>query len=87
LTLESGDPHLLVYGDGQTGKTNLLRVLIRGYLNRYPPERLGIVVVDYRHGLHGAVPREYELATCSIHQHHLVRRRAPVQATVAQQQR
>jgi len=68
VDLESGDPHLLVYGDGETGKTNLLRVLLRGYQERYPPERLGIVVVDYRHGLHGEVPPEYLLAECATQQ-------------------
>jgi DNA segregation ATPase FtsK/SpoIIIE, S-DNA-T family len=68
VDLESRDPHLLVYGDGQTGKTNLLRVLLRGYQQRYTPERLGIVVVDYRHGLQGVVPKEYLLAQCTTQQ-------------------
>jgi DNA segregation ATPase FtsK/SpoIIIE, S-DNA-T family len=68
VDLESGDPHLLVYGDGQTGKTNLLRVLLAGYQRRYAAERLGVVVVDYRHGLRGAVPKEYELAHCTTQQ-------------------
>jgi len=68
VDLNSGDPHLLVYGDGETGKSNLLRVLLRGYQGLYPPEQLGIVVVDYRHSLLGVVPDEYLLAYCTTQQ-------------------
>lgn len=59
------DPHLLVYGDGETGKTNLLRVILRGSQRMYAPEQLGIVVVDYRRTLLGEVPPEYLLAYCA----------------------
>jgi S-DNA-T family DNA segregation ATPase FtsK/SpoIIIE len=65
IDLSGGDPHLLVYGDGETGKTNLLRVLLRGFQRGHPPERLGIVVVDYRRSLLGVVPDEYLLAYCA----------------------
>jgi DNA segregation ATPase FtsK/SpoIIIE, S-DNA-T family len=68
VDLDAGDPHLLVYGDGETGKSNLLRVLLRGYRRLYPPERLGIVVVDHRRSLLGEVPEEYLLAYCTTQQ-------------------
>ncbi|BCJ37073.1 type VII secretion protein EccC [Actinocatenispora thailandica] len=68
VDLESGDPHLLVYGDGETGKTNLLRVLIDGYLARRSPAQLGIVLVDYRRTLLDVVPPEYLLAYCTAQQ-------------------
>jgi len=68
VNLNAGDPHLLVYGDGETGKSNLLRVLLRGYQQLYPPEQLGIVVVDYRRSLLGVVPDEYLLAYCTTQQ-------------------
>ena len=61
----ASDPHLLVYGDGETGKTNLLRVILHGSQRIYAPEQLGIVVVDYRRSLLGVVPQEYLLAYCA----------------------
>lgn len=62
IDLFGGDPHLVVYGDGETGKTNLLRVLLQGCRQRYSAEQLGIVLVDYRRSLLGVVPEEYLLA-------------------------
>ncbi|HSK95888.1 MAG TPA: type VII secretion protein EccCb, partial [Euzebyales bacterium] len=62
VDLSGADPHLLVLGDGQTGKTNLLRVLLRGACERHRPEELGVVVVDYRRTLLDVVPPEYLLA-------------------------
>ncbi len=41
--LAGSSPHLLVYGDGETGKTNLLKLLLKGYLELKTPEELGIV--------------------------------------------
>lgn len=65
IDLSGSNPHLLVYGDGETGKTNLLRVLLRGFTSRYRPEQLGIVLVDYRRTLLEVVPEEYLLAYCT----------------------
>ncbi len=50
------DPHAVVFGDTESGKTNLLRLVIRQLADRYPPERARFIVVDYRRGLLGAVP-------------------------------
>ena len=50
------DPHLLVFGDGESGKTGLLRALARGIVERYTPDQARIAVVDYRRTLLGAVP-------------------------------
>ncbi len=55
-------PHLLVFGDGETGKTNLLKVLATGLMKARTPEQLGFVVVDYRRSLLDVVPPEYLLA-------------------------
>jgi S-DNA-T family DNA segregation ATPase FtsK/SpoIIIE len=62
VDLLGSDPHLLVLGDNQTGKTNLLRVLLRGYSERYRPEELGIVLVDHRRTLLDVVPPEHLVA-------------------------
>lgn len=44
-------PHLLVFGDSGAGKTNLLRVLLRGITKLHGPEGAQIAVVDYRRQL------------------------------------
>jgi S-DNA-T family DNA segregation ATPase FtsK/SpoIIIE len=51
LDLLRGPPHLLVFGDGGCGKSNLLRLIAKGLAARYPAEALGLVVVDPRRGL------------------------------------
>lgn len=63
--LHGSSPHLLVYGDGETGKTNLLRLILKGYLELKSPAELGIVVVDNRRTLLDVVPEEYQLAYCT----------------------
>ncbi|GAA2793016.1 type VII secretion protein EccCa [Crossiella cryophila] len=54
-------PHLLVVGDVETGKTNLLRLVIDGITRRYTPEEARIITVDYRRGLYEAVPEAHQL--------------------------
>ncbi len=51
LDLTAGDPHFLVLGDGESGKTNLLRLLAQGLMARQDPGRAQISIVDYRRGL------------------------------------
>ncbi len=58
----AADPHLLCFADAESGKTTLLRVLVRGLVGRYAPDELRIVVVDYRRGLLGAVPASHLIA-------------------------
>jgi S-DNA-T family DNA segregation ATPase FtsK/SpoIIIE len=54
-------PHLLVVGDSETGKTNLLRLLLRGITRRYTPDEARVLLTDYRRGLFDAVPEAYRL--------------------------
>jgi S-DNA-T family DNA segregation ATPase FtsK/SpoIIIE len=56
------EPHFLVFGDTETGKTNLLRVLTGELAERREPKKAYFVVVDYRRGLLDAVPRDRLLA-------------------------
>ncbi len=60
--LGGSSPHLLVFGDGETGKTNMLKVLLKGYMQLKSPDELGIILVDNRRGLLDVVPEEYLLA-------------------------
>ncbi|WP_405777229.1 type VII secretion protein EccCa [Streptomyces sp. NBC_01538] len=54
-------PHMVVVGDTESGKTNLLRVAAQAIMNRYSPAEARIMVVDYRRELVEAVPDEYRL--------------------------
>jgi S-DNA-T family DNA segregation ATPase FtsK/SpoIIIE len=55
------DPHLLCFADGESGKTNLLRVIARGLTDRLAPEQARIVLLDYRRTLLGVVPDTHRI--------------------------
>ncbi|WP_017574390.1 type VII secretion protein EccC [Nocardiopsis kunsanensis] len=54
-------PHLLVVGDTESGKTNLLRLVTRTIRDRYSASEARVVVVDPRRGLFDAIPEEQRL--------------------------
>ena len=55
------EPHLLVFGDGQSGKSSLLRGIAHEIMRTRSPEQAKICVVDYRRSLLGEIPDEYRL--------------------------
>lgn len=55
------EPHLLVFGDGQSGKSALLRAQLREIMRTRTPKEAQIVVIDYRRALLGEVGEEYLL--------------------------
>ncbi|WP_329167051.1 type VII secretion protein EccCa (plasmid) [Streptomyces sp. NBC_01717] len=57
----SENPHMIVVGDTECGKTNLLKVLAKGITDSYTPAEARIMTVDYRRQLVEAVPEEYRL--------------------------
>ncbi|MDQ3628069.1 MAG: type VII secretion protein EccCa [Actinomycetota bacterium] len=59
------DPHLLVYGDGETGKTNMLKLLVRQLIASRSVDELAFIVVDYRRSLLDVVPADYLVAYCT----------------------
>ncbi|MDB1090328.1 type VII secretion protein EccCa [Streptomyces sp. ACA25] len=59
LDLFRHDQHLVVFGDSECGKTNLLRLIARGLIERYGDEDLVFAVMDPRRGLHSLVPEPY----------------------------
>ncbi|MFF4952527.1 type VII secretion protein EccCa [Streptomyces chattanoogensis] len=59
LDLFGRDQHLLVFGDGECGRTNLLRLVTHGLIERYGDEELVFAVMDPRRGLHSLVPEDY----------------------------
>ncbi|MGP4014266.1 type VII secretion protein EccCa [Saccharopolyspora sp. 5N708] len=54
-------PHLMVFGDAETGKTNLLRLIARAIVQRYSPEEARVLVADPRRGLQAAIPEAYRI--------------------------
>lgn len=53
LDLVTSGPHFMVFGDGESGKTNMLRLLAQGLMRRYAPEQAQFAIVDYRRNLLG----------------------------------
>ncbi|MFG2854973.1 type VII secretion protein EccCa [Streptomyces mirabilis] len=59
LDLFGSDQHLLILGDNECGKTNLLKLIVRQLVDRYGDEELVFGVFDPCRGLRGAVPEPY----------------------------
>jgi len=55
------EPHLLIFGDGQSGKSAVLRAYAQEIMRTRTPAEAQLVVVDYRRSLLGEVPDEYLL--------------------------
>jgi DNA segregation ATPase FtsK/SpoIIIE, S-DNA-T family len=55
------EPHLLVFGEGRSGKSSLLRACAHEIMRTRTPKQAQIVVVDYRRSLLGEVPDDYLL--------------------------
>ncbi|MEU9202451.1 type VII secretion protein EccCa [Streptomyces sp. NPDC048332] len=55
------DPFFLVFGESESGKTNLLRLIAKQVAERYSPDEAKLVVGDYRRGLLGALPESHLL--------------------------
>jgi len=56
------DPHFYALMDGESGKTNLLRQIIRGIQDRYTPKEALVILVDFRRTLLGFMEGEQLLA-------------------------
>jgi len=54
-----GDPHFLLFGDAECGKSSFLRALAATVTDRFPPEKARLIIIDYRRSLLGAVQSEH----------------------------
>jgi DNA segregation ATPase FtsK/SpoIIIE, S-DNA-T family len=54
-------PHLLVVGDTESGKTNLVRHITNAIRSHYGPAEARVVMGDQRRRLYDAVPKEMQL--------------------------
>jgi S-DNA-T family DNA segregation ATPase FtsK/SpoIIIE len=57
----SADPHFLVLGDTECGKSNLLRVIAEAIVARYSPEQARLIVIDYRRSLLDVADTEHRI--------------------------
>ncbi|WP_232241346.1 type VII secretion protein EccCb [Kutzneria sp. 744] len=55
------NPHLLVFGDAECGKTNLLRHIAGSVAAHYGPDEGRVMFVDFRRELHDAVPQDNQI--------------------------
>jgi len=55
------DPHFVVFGDNESGKSNLLRVIADSIVRRYTPDEARVVFVDYRRSLLDAAETEHRI--------------------------
>ena len=62
------DPHFLVLGDTECGKSNLLRLAAGGIAARFTPGQAKIIFLDYRRSLLDAaqIPHQIGYATSSV---------------------
>jgi len=51
VDLTGGDPHFVVLGDSETGKSNLLRLIAQGLTTSQDPGRAQLTILDYRRGM------------------------------------
>lgn len=57
--LTATEPHFMVLGDGESGKTTFLRSWLTGLANRFAPEQVRVVLIDYRRTLLEVVPNAH----------------------------
>ncbi|RZS37133.1 S-DNA-T family DNA segregation ATPase FtsK/SpoIIIE [Herbihabitans rhizosphaerae] len=55
------EPHFFAFADGEGGKTNLLRTIVRGIMDRYTPDQALILLVDYRRTMLGFITTDHLL--------------------------
>jgi S-DNA-T family DNA segregation ATPase FtsK/SpoIIIE len=60
----SVNPYLLIYGDHESGKTNLLRLFARAIVGRYSAAQAQVLLVDPRRRLRELVPAPQLIAHC-----------------------
>ncbi|GAB2649000.1 type VII secretion protein EccC [Saccharopolyspora gloriosae] len=54
-------PHLMLFGDTESGKTNMLRHIAKSIAAHYTPKQARIMFADLRRELYDSVPADYHL--------------------------
>lgn len=55
----AAEPHFVVFGDAECGKSSFLRALATSIITRFTPEQARVILVDYRRSLLGAISSEH----------------------------
>jgi len=55
------DPHFMVFGDTECGKSNLLRLIAESVVQRYTPEQARLIFIDYRRSLLDSADTEHRI--------------------------
>ncbi|SDH63611.1 DNA segregation ATPase FtsK/SpoIIIE, S-DNA-T family [Actinokineospora alba] len=55
------EPHFMAFAEGESGKTNLIRTIVRGIMDRYTPQEAVILLVDYRRTMLGFIDTNHLL--------------------------
>ncbi|HEY0699868.1 MAG TPA: type VII secretion protein EccCb, partial [Micromonospora sp.] len=53
------EPHFLLFGDAECGKSSFLRALATTITTRFTPEQARVILVDYRRSLLGAIQTDH----------------------------
>ncbi|MFD8497851.1 pentapeptide repeat-containing protein [Amycolatopsis sp. NPDC059657] len=61
------DPHFVAFMGAESGKTNLLRTIVRGIADRHSPTEAVIIVVDFRRTMTGYLGTEHLLGYAVAH--------------------
>ena len=56
------EPHFAIFADGESGKTNMLRAIVRGIMTNYTPKEAVILLVDYRRTMLGYINTDHLLS-------------------------
>lgn len=59
------DPHLVLFGAPESGKSTVLRTMLNGIVSTYRPDEAKILLLDYKRSHLGLVPDEYLLGYCA----------------------
>jgi len=54
-------PHLLIYGDAESGKTNMLRHIAKSVVAHHSADEARVMFGDFRRELRDSIPPEYQL--------------------------
>ena len=57
----AADPHFLVFGDTECGKSNLLRLICESVVERYKPDDARLIFIDYRRSLLDSADTEHRI--------------------------
>jgi S-DNA-T family DNA segregation ATPase FtsK/SpoIIIE len=53
------EPHFLLFGDAECGKSSFLRALATSIVHRFAPDQARLILVDYRRSMLGAVSTDH----------------------------